>query len=354
MPAQPEEVTRRFDEGLLGTWYVVAKSVDVKRDQPVAVKALSRELVLWRGADGKVRCVADFCPHRAARLSLGRIVGDALSCRYHGVTVDGGGTIVSVPGMAQCALEGRRAVEAYAVEEAADGVFVYFPSALAPDAPPLALPKELTEPSFTHFLCMAPWACNHRYVLDNLADPMHGIFLHSDSFTLGRGAQQDTVEVKETATGFIVKRLAQQEVNFDWGELVVTDSMLYGRVLIPYPPAAGPGGPMFVITFVTPVDDDRCRIFFWRTRAASSELERQSWRFLFRARLETRHWRVLEQDREMLEHMPRDAHGREMLYQHDLGVTRLRRIMRRKAQAQVTAQMPVEDATAAPPRRHVS
>ncbi len=348
MLAEPKEVTERLNEGVLGTWYVVAKSVDVKQDKPVGVRALNRDLVLWRGADGKVRCAADFCPHRAARLSLGRIVGDTLSCRYHGVTIDGAGTIVSVPGMAQCALEGRRAVEAYAVEEAADGVFVYFPSAQAPNPPPLALPAELTEPSFTHFLCMAPWACNHRYVLDNLADPMHGIFLHSDTFTLGRGVQQDTVEVKETGTGFIVKRVAQQQVNFDWAELIVSDSMLYGRVLIPYPPAAGPGGPMFVITFVTPVDDRRCRIFFWRTRSASTVLERESWRFLFRARLETRHWRVLEQDREMLEHMPPDAYGREMLYQHDLGVTRLRRVMRRKAEAQIKTEIDVL------PRRHVS
>jgi|SRR5579884_1111080 len=346
MPTEPKEVTQRLNEGLLGTWYVVAKSADVKQDQPVAVRVLSRDLVLWRGADGKVRAAADFCPHRAARLSLGRIVGNALSCRYHGVTIDGTGTIVRVPGMAQCALEGRRAVEAFTVEEVADGVFVYFPSAQAPAAPPLALPKELTDASFARFLCMAPWACNHRYVLDNLADPMHGIFLHSDTFTLGRGVEQDTVEIKDTAAGFVVKRVAQQQVNFDWAELIVTDCMLYGRVLIPYPPAAGPGGPMFVITFVTPVDESNCRIFFWRTRAALTTLERETWRFLFRARLETRHWRVLEQDREMLEHMPPDAYQREMLYQHDIGVTRLRRIMRRKAEAQIKAEADVQ------PQRH--
>src|SRR5262249_24039137 len=152
-----------------------------------AVKALGRDLVLWRGADGKVRCVADYCPHRSARLSLGRIVGDDISCRYHGVTVDGTGTIVKGPGMAECGLEGRRAVDAYAVEEAADGEFAYFPSTIAPQPPALPLPKELTDPSFSHFLCTAPWAVNYRYVLDNLVDPMHGIFLHADSFTLGRG-----------------------------------------------------------------------------------------------------------------------------------------------------------------------
>ena len=342
--AEVDPVQKRLDEGLLGNWYVVAKSVDVKHDRPVAVKALNRELVLWRGADGKVRCVADYCPHRAARLSLGRTVGDSISCRYHGVTVDGTGTIISVPGMADCALEGRRAVDAYAVEEAADGIFVYFPSTIAPEPPPLPLPKELIDASFTHFLCMAPWGVNHRYVLDNLVDPMHGIFLHSDTFTLGRGVQQDLVEINETPTGFIVKRVAQQQVNFDWAEIIIDRAALYGRVLISYPPAAGPGGPMFVITFVTPIDKDNCRIFFWRTRMVSTALERETWRFLFRARLETRHWHVLEQDRNMLEEMPADARNREMLYQHDLGVARLRKIMRETAAAQIKAE------AAAPPQ----
>ena len=164
---------------------------------------------------------------------------------------------------------------------------------------------------------------------------MHGIYLHSDTFTLGRGVTQDTVSIEQTEHGFITKRVAQQDVNFDWSEIVVDGPMIYGRVIIPYPPAAGPGGSMYVIPCVTPIDENRCRIFFWRTRAVANDFERESWRFLFRASLETRHWHVLEQDREMLENMPADARKREMLYQHDLGVTRLRRIMKRKVEAEL-------------------
>jgi hypothetical protein len=54
----------------------------------------------------------------------------------------------------------------------------------------------------------------------------------------------------------------------------------------------------------------------------------------------------------MLEHMPHDAYGREMLYQHDLGVTRLRRIMRRKAEAQIKNEVDLQPDVQ--PRRHVS
>jgi phenylpropionate dioxygenase-like ring-hydroxylating dioxygenase large terminal subunit len=335
--SQTDRVENIIRQGLPGYWYVVAKSADIKPLTPVSVRAFGRDLVLWRGEDGKLRCLEDYCPHRGARLSIGRATGNTLSCRYHGVTLNGEGVVVQVPGMAECALEGRRPLDSFAVEEAADGVFVYFPSAAQPSPPPLTLPKELTEPNYAHFLCVSSWACNYGYVLDNLVDPMHGIFLHSDTFTLSRGITQDSVTIEAKEHGFITKRVGQQDVNFDWSEIVVDGPVFHGRVIIPYPPAAGPGGPMYVITFVTPIDENNCRIFFWRVRGCENELQRESWRFLFRTNFEARHWYVLEQDREMLERMPTDARRREMLYQHDLGVTRLRRMMRRKVEAEIQA-----------------
>ena len=66
--------------------------------------------------------------------------------------------------------------------------------------------------------------------------------------------------------------------------------------------------------------------------------ERESWRFLYRTRLEERHWNVLEQDRVMLEGMPDDARKREMLYQHDIGLAHLRRALNRAAREQIEAE----------------
>ena len=43
----------RVNTGLLGQWYPVAKSVEVKTTQPLGVRALGQKLVLWRGADGR-------------------------------------------------------------------------------------------------------------------------------------------------------------------------------------------------------------------------------------------------------------------------------------------------------------
>jgi hypothetical protein len=65
--------------------------------------------------------------------------------------------------------------------------------------------------------------------------------------------------------------------------------------------------------------------------------ERDTWRFLYKTVLEERHWKVLEQDRMMLEAMADDADQAENLYQHDLGVVRLRRLYRSLAEEQVAA-----------------
>ena len=137
-----------LDKGLPGRWYVVAKSGELPNGAVRAVKALGRDLVVWRGADGKVRCLEDRCPHRGARISLGQVSDSDLACRYHGVTLDGEGRIVRVPAIGNCGLEGRKTNESYAVTEAADGVFVWFPAPGQTEPAPLALPHELTSPDW--------------------------------------------------------------------------------------------------------------------------------------------------------------------------------------------------------------
>jgi hypothetical protein len=65
--------------------------------------------------------------------------------------------------------------------------------------------------------------------------------------------------------------------------------------------------------------------------------QKDAWRFLYKNRLEARHWHVLEQDRVAMEHFEPDANRREHLYQHDVGIVRLRRQMRALATQQLSA-----------------
>lgn len=78
------------DPLLYNDWHPVAWSHAVTGD-PVAVRLLGEELVVWRNPEGLVQAWDDRCPHRGARLSLGRVVDGHLACPYHGWRFDGDG-----------------------------------------------------------------------------------------------------------------------------------------------------------------------------------------------------------------------------------------------------------------------
>ena len=79
-------------------WWPVALEADAAAG-PVALELLGERLVLWRDAAGNPVLMTDRCPHRGAQLSLGRVVGDALQCPYHGWRFDTQGRCVAIPAL---------------------------------------------------------------------------------------------------------------------------------------------------------------------------------------------------------------------------------------------------------------
>lgn len=80
-------------------WHPVVLAGDVAQ-APVAVQLLEQAVVLWRDADGVVHAFADQCPHRGARLSLGRVTAAGqLECPYHGWQFAGSGQCTHVPAL---------------------------------------------------------------------------------------------------------------------------------------------------------------------------------------------------------------------------------------------------------------
>ena len=117
---------------------------------------------------------------------------------------------------------------------------------------------------------------------------------------------------------------------------------MWMRLEIPYPPTGGPAKTFGIIGMYTPAGPDLTSVFFWRTCRIEG-WQRDVWRFLYRNRLEDRHWQVLEQDRDLLERMEPD--GRERLYSHDRGLARLRRYLTATARSQLeasTGQSPLD------------
>jgi len=338
--ARPDAIDRDriadlVDTGLRNLWYPIAPSWMV-RAAPAGFTRLGLHLVAWRNAEGGVHVLEDRCPHRGARLSLGWNRGDRIACWYHGVEVGPDGSVLKVPAVPGCPMEGRHYLQAYPSVERNGAIFTWFGDAAHPEPAPLDLPEQLADPDWSSFLCTAHWRCNYRYAAENVMDPMHGAYLHAVSHSMAAGAKTATMRARDTATGFVFEKTDQAGVNFDWTEFGDTGGH-WLRLEIPYGRAAGPGGPFSIIGFVTPVDRQSCRVFFWRCRKVQG-WQRDAWRFLYRAHFEGLHWNVLEQDRAMLEAMPNDARERETLYQHDAGLMKLRRVWNARARAQLAEE----------------
>lgn len=321
--------------GLRNPWYAICPSNHVPKGSIHRVRRLGMDWVLFREPNGKLRMLEDRCPHRGAALSLGQHLGTKLACAYHGVQVDGEGTVVSVPGLPGCNLEGKRLVPSPPIKEVAGAVLAYIGDDDHPEAASLTLPGPLVDEGVSSFLCYAEWDTPWRYAMENLLDPMHGAFLHRDSHSMFGGDTQARFRIRETERGFFFEKTDQRGLNFDWVEFCRT-GIDWVDLEIPYPPTAGPGGPFGIVGIGTPIDAGRTAVFFWRYRKVTG-WQRDAWRFLYRTKLEARHWHVLEQDRVMLEAMPDDADQAENLYQHDLGVVRLRRLYRSLAEEQASA-----------------
>lgn len=321
--------------GLRNRWYMLCAESDVS-DTPQAMRLLGEDLVLWRDGNGRPSLVADYCPHRGAKLSLGDVVDGDLRCWYHGWSFDAGGQCTSIPLQGgECSLQRRTSVEKVYPAEARAGFIWAWIGDVVPAA--LELPQELEDADYSMFAETVHWDTNWLLALENVVDVLHAPYLHSKSLTLSRGLAEDRVKVIDKPFGFRVERAGQQGVNFDWVE-VSTGPLMWMRLDIPYPSrwAAGPGPALRIIGFATPVDEDHSIIHFPRLRKVSG-WQKAVWRTLFRLRLQGTHLHVLNQDKRILESIRTLEHGyhNEHLAQSDKSVIHLRKALTPAMEAQL-------------------
>lgn len=78
-------------------WYPAAFLQDLPKDRPTSLALYDQPLVLFFDGAGRVTCLADRCPHRAARLSDGQMVEGRLECLYHGWQFGAEGRCLLIP-----------------------------------------------------------------------------------------------------------------------------------------------------------------------------------------------------------------------------------------------------------------
>ena len=116
-------------------WFAVAWAADVGAT-PAAVRLLDVPLVVYRAA-GQVVVAHDLCVHRGVPLSLGRVEGDEIICRYHGLRYGPDGRCRFIPAEPSATPPSPRLrIPVYPVQERYGLIW----TSLDPDADPAALP----------------------------------------------------------------------------------------------------------------------------------------------------------------------------------------------------------------------
>lgn len=66
-------------------WYMAAWAEEVEQGKLFYRQLVGEHVLFFRDEEGQIHAIGDRCPHRFAPLHLGRQMGDAVECKYHGL-----------------------------------------------------------------------------------------------------------------------------------------------------------------------------------------------------------------------------------------------------------------------------
>ncbi|WP_119153253.1 aromatic ring-hydroxylating oxygenase subunit alpha [Caldimonas tepidiphila] len=158
-------------------WYVACTPDEID-EKPLGRKICGEPIAFFRGADGKAAAVEDFCPHRGAPLSLGKVVDGKLVCGYHGLEMGCDGKTIAMPGQR---VRGFPPIRSFPVIERYGFIWIW------PGDPAQADPAKLhhlewaENPDWAYGGGLYHINCDYRLMIDNLMDLTHETYVHSTS-----------------------------------------------------------------------------------------------------------------------------------------------------------------------------
>jgi phthalate 4,5-dioxygenase len=240
-------------------WQPVALAEEIPEGgEPVTVRLMGEDLVLFRDPDNRLGLIGLHCPHRGTDLSYGRVEAGGIRCLYHGWVWDIRGKCLEQP----CEPEGSKFKNkvknaAYPVVERAGLILAY----LGPGEPPLIPNYEfLSAPAKYIHVNKVHMECNYLQGNEGNIDPAHLSFLHTfddtkvdaQSKNLSPLAVRDPKPVMETeVTDFGLRIHTLRNAQPDGYYLRVTNFILPN--LSAFPGGSLTGG--YTVNWHVPIDD---------------------------------------------------------------------------------------------------
>ena len=160
-------------------WHPVASSDKAPEGAMTTATLLDVDLVIYR-LDGRVHVGVDYCPHRGARLSLGRVTGAGVMCGYHGMEFDRTGRCTLIPADTENALISERLrMNMVAAEERYGLIWVCLSG-----EPRMPLPdwSAIEQPGNQRIALGGVWEASALRHLENFCDLAHLTFVHGATF----------------------------------------------------------------------------------------------------------------------------------------------------------------------------
>ncbi|MBF5003390.1 aromatic ring-hydroxylating dioxygenase subunit alpha [Diaphorobacter caeni] len=183
-------------------WHPVAQSHEVLQDAPLSAQLLDQPVVLWRSNEGAVQAFVDRCPHRGARLSMGRVENGHLECPYHGWQFASGGQCIKVPAVPDFVPPATQRVKAFDVQEAYGLVWVRLEQGESATELPRFVGEE--DEHLRKVNC-GPYdvAASAPRIIENFLDMSHFGFVHEGWLGSRDATAMAAYKVENTATGVL-------------------------------------------------------------------------------------------------------------------------------------------------------
>jgi len=281
---------------LRNAWYVAACDHEVTRELR-GVRLLGESVVLYRTEDGEPVALENACPHRKLPLAMGRLKNDDVECGYHGLVFNRTGNCVRIPGVRQTPPRSVR-VRNYPTASRYGLVWVWMGDASRARSEDIFQVEHWDDPRWGRNKGGSMVVdCNYLYITDNLLDPSHVSWVHRTSFG-NDSCEAEPIQVDSNAAGVVAARWLQNvEVAPFYAQFVTfpgrCDRLQHYEVRFPshaiiravfMPAGAGGDGSLIhekalvmdSYNFMTPLDADHTRYFWFQTRNFSPSDERVS------------------------------------------------------------------------------
>ncbi|MGQ4649388.1 Rieske 2Fe-2S domain-containing protein [Lyngbya aestuarii] len=183
-------------------WYPVAFLQDLPPKEPYSFSLYDQPWVLFKNQDGQLVCLVDRCPHRAAKLSDGRVIDGKIECLYHGWQFGTDGQCLHIPQLpADTKIPAKACVESCLVVECQGIIWLWPGEKELADCDRIPTLEEVDKPGFIHTDFMLDLPYDQSYFVENVTDPAHVSISHHGTRGGGnrKNAQPLEMEVLESS-----------------------------------------------------------------------------------------------------------------------------------------------------------